>query len=96
VIEFTALFQFTGSLAIVVVPAILLIRWLAGDEGPTLADVFAIPVDPPWPRGVQEEEPVRWHVEALRSGHGRARTPERVNRKAAPAGVGLASEPGDC
>jgi hypothetical protein len=94
VIDFASLVLVVGSLAIVVVPAIVLIRWLAGDEGPSLADVLAIPIDPPWPRGVQEEEPVRWHVEALRPNRGRPAT-AGLDRKAARAPVGLA-EIGDC
>jgi hypothetical protein len=96
VIDFVSLITAAGSLAIVVVPAIAFTRWLGGGEGPSLADVLAIPSDPPWPRGVQEEEPVRWHVEALRPARGRAQAPERADRKATPAGIGLATEPGDC
>jgi hypothetical protein len=37
-------------------------RW---SEGLDLADLVGGYGDPPWPRGVQEEEPVRWHMEAL-------------------------------
>ena len=95
-IDFTILIQVVGSLAIVVVPAIVLIRWLAGGEGPSLADVLAIPVDPPWPRGVQEEEPMHWRVEALHPARGRAQAPERVDRKATRTGVALTPDSGDC
>jgi hypothetical protein len=65
VIEFASLLEIAGSTAMIVAPAILFHRLLAGAEGPTLADLFAIPVDPPWPRGVQEEEPRRWQLERL-------------------------------
>ena len=98
-IDFASILAVAGSLAIVVVPTIVLIRWLGGEEGPSLADVLAVPLDPPWPRGVQEEEPMRWHVEALRPSRGRAgaaETPERANRTATRSGAGLATEPGDC
>ena len=58
--EFASLLEIAASTAMIVAPAILFNRLLAGSEGPSLADLFAIPVDPPRPRGVQEEEPVRW------------------------------------
>ncbi len=64
--DFTILFEMAGYIAVVVVPVILLNRWLADAEGPSLAGMFAIPLDPPWPRGVQEEEPVQWRVERLK------------------------------
>ena len=95
-IDFASIIAVAGSLALVVVPAIVLTRWLGGEEGPSLADVLAISIEPPWPRGVQEEEPVRWHVEALRPSRGRAMAPAATNPKTARAGVGLATEPGDC
>jgi len=65
VIDFASLFEIAAYTALVVAPAVLLNRLLAGGEGPTLADVFAIPVDPARPRGVQEEEPLRWRLELL-------------------------------
>ena len=64
-IDFISLLEVAGSIALLAAPAILLDRWLAGAEGPTLAYALAIPIDPAWPRGVQETEPVRWRVEAL-------------------------------
>lgn len=64
-IDFASLFEITASMALVVAPAVLLNRLLAEADGPTLADLFAIPLDPSWPRGVQEEEPVRWLPELL-------------------------------
>jgi hypothetical protein len=63
VTEFASLLEIAASTAMIVAPAILFNRLLAGAEGPTLANLFAIPVDPPWPRGVQEEEPVRWPLD---------------------------------
>jgi len=45
--------------------ALLANRLLAGDDT-GLSALFRIELDPPAPRGVQEEEPVRWKVERLR------------------------------
>jgi hypothetical protein len=65
VTDYTLLFQMAGSIALVVAPVILINQLLAGNEGPSLTDILAIPVDPPRPRGVQEEEPVPWRIERL-------------------------------
>ena len=59
------LLQFAGATAIIVGPAVLINRLLGGSDGGAFTNLFAIPLDPPWPRGVQEEEPVRWRVEIL-------------------------------
>ena len=45
---------------------VIALVWLNRGEGGSLAVLFRYPVDPPLPRGMQEEEPVRWHVERLR------------------------------
>ncbi len=63
--DLASLFEIAATTAMIVVPAIVLNRLLAGTEGPTLTDLFAVPVDPPWPLGVQEEEPVRWRLDRL-------------------------------
>jgi hypothetical protein len=56
----------TGAFVVVVtVPPVLLNRWLADDDGYGLGRIFAVEVDPPWPRGIQEEEPGRWQMERL-------------------------------
>jgi len=62
------LVQILGAMALIVAPAILVNRLLGNAEGGSLADLLAIPLDSPWPRGVQEEEPTRWRVESLRLG----------------------------
>jgi hypothetical protein len=42
------------------------ISWaLVGRDGFSLAELFRLPTNPPWPRGVQEDEPVRWRPELL-------------------------------
>ena len=45
----------------------LALRQIAGwSDGTFVADPFGVDYrDPPWPRGVQEEEPVRWNLAAL-------------------------------
>ena len=63
--EFASLLEITAYIALIAGPAIALNRLLAGAEGPTIADVFAIPVDAPWPHGVQEEETLRWRLDRL-------------------------------
>ena len=63
--DFIDLARLAGAVALLTLPPIALARWLSGGDGSGLADLFAIPVDPPWPRGVQEEEPVQWRVELL-------------------------------
>jgi hypothetical protein len=65
VTEFASLFEIAASAAVIVVPVIALNRLLADPDGPGLSVLFRIPVDPPMPRGVQEEEPLRWRLERL-------------------------------
>ena len=57
----------------------LALRHIAGwSDGTSLADMFGGYSDPPWPRGVQEEEPVRWNVAALSRRESSTRTrPDR-------------------
>jgi hypothetical protein len=59
------LVEIIACTTLVIAPAIVLNRLTDDAEGPRLADLFRIPVDPPWPRGVQEEEPVRWQFDRL-------------------------------
>ena len=53
----------------------LIVRRMVAPEGVTFEDLFAARMDLGWPRGVQEEEPVRWRTELLhsRQGHPKAR-----------------------
>lgn len=64
--EVASLFQTVLPAALVTVAPVVLLRWLAG-SGPEwgLADLVAFRSAMPWPRGVQEEEPIRWKVELL-------------------------------
>ena len=87
-IDFATLFEIAGTMALVVAPAILLNRLLAGSEGPSLTDILAKPVNPPWPRGVQEEEPAPWRLERLN-----ARTTSATNGLPARVNPGRAGRP---
>ncbi len=44
----------------VAAPIVLLVRALRGDGPGSLANLLAAPDYGAWPRGVQEEEPMRW------------------------------------
>ena len=78
--------------ALVVIPVVIG-RLLTRGAAP-LRHPFVMALDPPWPRGVQEEEPVRYLVERLRP-RGRWRDPRRSTcaGTAIPA-TGLNSAPG--
>lgn len=62
------LVEIVAFVALVAAPPILISRFLAGGERSDLSRLFAIPADLPWPRGVQEEEPVRWRTELIDGG----------------------------
>ena len=57
------IFPYALSVALL---AALVHRLAAWSDGPSIADLVSGPRDLPWPRGVQEEEPVRWDVQRLR------------------------------
>jgi hypothetical protein len=63
----TTFFEIVAYIAAIATPPIILSRFLAGPERASLAALFRLPTDEPWPRGVQEEEPPRWRPEAIRS-----------------------------
>jgi hypothetical protein len=44
----------------------LLANRILADDGTGLSAVFRIELDPPRPRDVHEDEPVRWNLERLR------------------------------
>jgi hypothetical protein len=66
----------TTALAIALVFATwaAVLRIVGGADPAGLGAVFGRPWEPSWPRGVQEEEPVRWRL-------------ERSTRRAAPASM---------
>jgi hypothetical protein len=64
--EVASLFQSVLAAALVVVAPVVLVTWLGGPgRGWGLADLLRFQSETPWPRGVQEEEPIRWNVELL-------------------------------
>ena len=57
--DLTTLAQIIAVLTVVVVPLVLIARFLDGRDSDPLSDP-AVPTRMPWPRGVQEEEPRPW------------------------------------
>ena len=66
--------------------ALLANRLLAGDDT-GLSALFRIELDPPGPRRVQEEEPVRWKVERLRRPTRAESAPSALPTRAARGGL---------
>jgi len=60
-----------GTLTTAALIAIGIVTWavltrVLGDADPVeLTAMFGRPWEPEWPRGVQEEEPFHWHLDAL-------------------------------
>lgn len=69
---------------------VVTLRWLGGEDGVTLADLFRIPVDPPRPRGVQEAEPPRWQVDRLGRPSSANRWPSHAQVSASSDSISLA------
>jgi hypothetical protein len=86
VIDFASLFWFAAyGVAFLTIGLVLRLaaRWSGGTS---VAEAFGGGYrDPPWPRGVQEEEPVRWDAQRLRRP---ARAP---SRETVPGGAVTAS-----
>jgi hypothetical protein len=80
------LFQAALILAVFPVSLVLILRAI----GPTDADapsLVAFDIDSGWPRGVQEEEPIRYRVELVSKG--RSSQPKEVDeRRARHSGAG--------
>jgi hypothetical protein len=72
------------------------IHWLGREDGGSLADLFAIPLNPPWPRGVQEEEPQPWRIERLyrtsAAGEPSQRRPARVSASGSSTRPSIAAD----
>jgi hypothetical protein len=65
VIDFAPLIPFAAYAAAILAIGLglrVISRW---SPGTSLSDTFGGYRDPPWPHGVQEEEPVPWRIEAL-------------------------------
>ena len=63
--DLATMIEIVAYTALVTAPVVLLARLLAGNDGPTLSEILGAQLDPPWPRGVQEEEPIAWRPERL-------------------------------
>jgi hypothetical protein len=72
--ELASLLPFLLYAVTIVVLAALVQRLVDAGDAPSLAGLVSGRSDLPWPRGVQEEEPVRWHIEALRPWRGQRAT----------------------
>jgi hypothetical protein len=93
VIDLISLVEIAGTIVLIGVPILALSWALKGSDGPSLADIFAIPGGPPLPRGVQEGEPVRYRVERL----SRPRSTPVASGRERPAPAGRpAVETGPC
>ena len=84
--DLITLLEIAGTVLLVTVPIIVISWALAGSEGPSLADILAIPADAPLPRGVQEGEPVRYRVERLSRPRTTAAASERDRDRSARRG----------
>lgn len=63
--EVATLFELIAAAVVIAAPPTLFIRWLAGGEGAGPTNLFRLPADLPWPRGVQEADPPRWRPDML-------------------------------
>lgn len=90
-IDFASLFWFAAyGVAFITIGLVLRLaaKWSGGTS---VAEAFGGGYrDAPWPRGVQEEEPVRWNVQRLRRPV-RARSRETVPGAALTAGAARTS-----
>jgi hypothetical protein len=62
------LLEIVAWAAAVLLPPILLHRLASHADWPGLEVVFRMPLEEPWPRGMQEEEHSPWRLEALSRG----------------------------
>jgi hypothetical protein len=64
VFDIASLGQIAAITAVIVAPVVL-VRILAGGGSVGLEGLFPPPGEPPWPRGVQEEEPRQWRIDLV-------------------------------
>jgi hypothetical protein len=69
VTDLATLIEILACTALVVAPVVVLTRLVAGDDGPGLPAIPGSPLEAPWPRGVQEEEPLPWRLDRLSFDH---------------------------
>jgi hypothetical protein len=94
VIDFATLIPIAAYLAVVIVPGLALRRLAGSTDDFSLADLFRSPTDVAWPRGVQEEEFVRWRPEGLRRPARRGATGHDPSAATPGTGVAAPAEPG--
>jgi hypothetical protein len=79
--ELMGILWFLITVGVVAVPAVFLVWTMASGDGYSVAELLRIASQEPRPRGVQEDEPVRWKLEHLhRPGSGASRV--RASRPA--------------
>jgi hypothetical protein len=64
VTEIAPILQILFAPIAVAAPLVLLVALLRGDEPGSLTNIWSAPDFDAWPRGVQEEEPMRWGIAA--------------------------------
>lgn len=79
---------FQAALVLVAFPvSLVLILRAIGPRDADAPNLFALDTDSRWPRGVQEEEPIRYRVELVSTG-GSFRPKEGDERRARHSGAG--------
>jgi hypothetical protein len=58
--DFARIIQMLAAPIAAAAPLVLLVMFLRGDEPSSLSNLWSAPDYDAWPRGVQEEEPMRW------------------------------------
>jgi hypothetical protein len=85
-----------AAVLVVISPlALLLLRLFVVPDGVSFDDLIPPLQDVYWPRGLQEEEPVRWRIERLSAPRQVAAPPDRVSVTGAhsdPTGAGQRSK----
>lgn len=84
-----------GAALIAAFPVLMrILTSVLAPDGYRAADLFKAPIELGWPCGVQEEEPVRWHVEVF--GSATSADPGPVAARLNPVvSVGAAVSPAD-
>jgi hypothetical protein len=62
--EFAVVFQILAATVVVAAPIVLLVTLIRGDAPASITSLWTRPDVLGWPRGIQEEEPVRWGAAA--------------------------------
>jgi hypothetical protein len=73
-----------ASIALGVLTWAALVRIFGNADPAEVTSIFGRPWEPAWPRGVQEEEPLRWHLgEPVRVAAAAGPTPRALPSRAA-------------